>query len=449
MEVPLLYSLIGLAGLLVLSGFFSGSETALCALTQVQIEKIRAKRGNTSAIVNFLDNPRRLFITVLLGNNLVNVTFAILMKLGVVSKVLAQSSEVTQVTVAIALSVILMLIFGEMTPKTYAIKHAEVFAKITAPPLWVFSVVISPLRTLLRKIIDKLIPIFGGHPPPDEEFTTADLQEFLKTYPEETFPPDERAIVSNILQLRDIAAKEIMVPRTEVVAVPTSNTIQETLTQAKEFGFSRIPVYREQIDDICGIFYVKDLVQWHHAEVNSLTIDAFLEKRNQMAEAPANAPLIREPVLVLETRKIGVLLLELKRQKTKIAILRDEYGGISGIVTTEDIVEQVVGDIVDEHDKDDSPPEYIKHSEDPLVLETTGRMSIRELNQLFELKIEEEDADTISGYILRLFGRIPTVGESHVDENGIEFEITTIEGNLITGLFIRVTTPEAPADIDI
>jgi CBS domain containing-hemolysin-like protein len=121
-----------------------------------------------------------------------------------------------------------------------------------------------------------------------------------------------------------------------------------------------------------------------------------------------------------------------------MAILRDEYGGVSGIVTTEDIIEQVVGDIVDEHDKDDSPPDLVKHSEAPLLLETSGRMSIRELNQQFELKLSEDDVDTIGGYVLGLFGRIPSVGESYIDENGIEFEITVTEGNAITGLFIKM-----------
>jgi putative hemolysin len=331
-----------------------------------------------------------------------------------------------------------MLIFGEMTPKTCAIKHAEFFAKIAAPPLWIFSVIISPLRSLLRRIIDFLIPVFGGHPSPTEHLTATDFRDIVDTYHEEALPSNEREIVSNILQLRDIEAKEIMVPRTEVVAVPTSNTIQETLKQAKEYGFSRIPVYQEQIDNICGIFYVKDLALWRHAAVNSLTIDAFLEKRDQISEASSNASLIREPIFVLETRKIGILLLQLTREKTKMAILRDEYGGVSGIVTTEDIVEQVVGDIVDEHDKDDSSPDLIKHSEAPLLLETSGRMSIRELNQQFELKLSEDDVDTIGGYALGLFGRIPSVGESYIDENGIEFEITATEGNAITGLFIKM-----------
>lgn len=447
MEVPLLPYLIGLVGLLILSGFFSGSETALCALTRVQIEKLRLERGKTSAIINFVDNPRRLFITVLLGNNLVNVSFAILM-LGFVSKVLPELSDLLKFVVATGLSVICMLIFGEMTPKTYAIKHAEAFAKITAPLLWIFSIFITPVRSLLRKIIDRLVPIFGGKPPPEEEFTTSDLQEFFKTYHEETLPPDEREIVSNILELRDIEAREIMVPRTEVVVVSTSHTIQETLTQAKESGFSRIPVFREEIDKICGVFFVKDIAKWRHAGINALTIDEFLEQRKQHKELANNAPLIREPVTVLETRKIGILLLRLKREKTKIAILLDEYGGFSGIVTTEDIVEEVVGDIVDEHDKTESLSECIRHSDNPLVLETTGRMSIRDLNQQYELKIPEESVDTIGGYVFGLFGSIPSVGEAQFDENGIEFEITATEGNLITGLYIRVPESKEP-EIDV
>ncbi len=435
--VPLLPYLIGLTGLLVLSGFFSGSETALCALTQVQIERLRLEKGGASAIVNFVDNPRRLFITVLLGNNLVNVSFAILM-LWLVKRTFPGYTEVLQFATATAASVLLMLIFGEMTPKSFAIKHAEFFAKIAAPPLWIFSILISPLRSLLRRIIDFLIPIFGGHASPTEHLTASDLKEILDTYQEEALPADEREIVSNILQLRDIEAKEIMVPRTEVIAVPTSNTVQETLKQAKEQGFSRIPVYQEQIDNICGIFYVKDFALWRHAAIDSLTIDAFLEKRDQIAEPSSSTSLIRECFFVLETRKIGMLLLQLTREKTKMAILQDEYGGVSGIVTTEDIVEQVVGDIVDEHDRDDSPPDFVKHSEEPLLLETSGRMSIRELNQQFELKLSEDDADTIGGYVLGLFGRIPSVGESYTDENGIEFEITTTEGNAITGLFIKM-----------
>ncbi len=436
--VPLLPYLISLVVLLVLSGFFSGSETALCALTRVQTERLRLKKRGANAIVNFVDNPRRLFITVLLGNNLVNVAFAILM-LWVVRRVFPapQYTEVIQLAAATTFSVLLMLIFGELAPKTFAIKYAEPFASWTAKPLWVFSIVITPVRAVLRRIIDFLAPIFGGNFAPREQLTATDFQNIVDTYHEEALPPDEREIVSNILQLRAIEAKEIMVPRTEVVAVPTTESIQDTLTRAKASGFSRIPVYQEQIDNICGIFYVKDLPQWRHLELASLTIEAFLAIREAQPAAPS-APLIREPIRVLETRKIGMVLPQLAREKTKMAILLDEYGGVSGIVTTEDIVEQVVGDIVDEHD---IPAEsrYIQHSEEPLALETSGRVSVREINQQFGLKLSEEGADTIGGYAFGLFGRVPSVGESSVDNNGLTFEIVATEGNLITLLFIRAT----------
>lgn len=434
--VPLLPYLLSLVGLLVLSGFFSGSETALCALTRVQIERLRLKKRGATAIVNFVDNPRRLFITVLLGNNLVNVAFAILM-LWVIRRVLPHPAytEVIQLAAATTFSVLLMLIFGELAPKTFAIKYAEPFASWTAPPLWGFSVVITPVRAVLRKIIDILAPIFGGNFAPSEQLTATDFQNIVDTYHEEALPPDEREIVMNILQLRDIEAKEIMVPRTAVIAVPTSETLHATLSRAKESGFSRIPVYQEQIDNICGIFYVKDLPQWRHLELEALTLEAFLAMRETQPHTPS-APLIRDPIRVPETRKIGMVLPQLAREKTKMAILLDEYGGVSGIVTTEDIIEQVVGDIVDEHDM---PAEflYIQHTEEPLLLETSGRVSVRELNQQFGLKLSEEGADTIGGYAFGLFGRIPAVGESSVDDNGLEFEITDIEGNFITRLFIR------------
>lgn len=434
--VPLLPYLLSLAGLLMLSGFFSGSETALCALTRVQIERLRLKKRGANAIVNFVDNPRRLFITVLLGNNLVNVAFAILM-LWVVRRVLPHPAytEVIQLAAATTFSVLLMLIFGELAPKTFAIKYAEPFASWTAPLLWGFSVVITPVRAVLRKIIDILAPIFGGNFAPSEQLTATDFQNIVDTYHEEALPPDEREIVMNILQLRDIEAKEIMVPRTAVIAVPTSETLHATLSRAKESGFSRIPVYQEQIDNICGIFYVKDLAQWRHLELEALTLEAFLAMRESQPHTPS-APLIREPIRVPETRKIGMVLPQLASEKTKMAILLDEYGGVSGIVTTEDIIEQVVGDIVDEHDM---PAEflYIQHTEEPLLLETSGRVSVRELNQQFGLKLSEEGADTIGGYAFGLFGRIPAVGESSVDDNGLEFEITDIDGNFITRLFIR------------
>lgn len=196
-----LYLLLGLGLLLCFSAFFSGSETALCALSKVQVERLRGDSKKSSlAIVNFVDNPRRLFITILLGNVIVNIAFSTLTA-ALIYSMFAGTAEVAgasgiAVAVATVLITIFLLIFGEITPKTYAIRHAEAFA---------------------------------------------------------------RATLDRILQLRDIEANQIMVPRTEMIAMRTSSTIAELTQRARSAGISRIPVYRQRIDDLCGIFHVKDL----------------------------------------------------------------------------------------------------------------------------------------------------------------------------------------------
>ena len=434
--------LIGLGLLLFLSGFFSGSETALCALTRVQVERLRTeKRKNSIAIVNFVDNPRRLFITLLLGNTLVNVAFAtiaywlirgwpifdLLQQLD--SRLLRQLAEFVIATVLIVTP---LLIFGEIVPKTHAIRHPEFFARITARLLWGFSIVISPLRTILRAIVDLLMPLFGSSRIPiAERLTTGDFKTILDMNEVEGLNADERTILGNVLELRTIEAKEIMVPRTDMIALEISVTIQEALTKAQEFGFSRIPIFRKQIDDVCGIFQVKDIPLWRRADIRHMTLDAFLNRRHLLGGSDVENTLVRQPVFVLETKKLADLLLELTLQKTKMAILLDEYGGVSGLATIEDILEELVGDIVDEHDAALKSPDIITNPDDPSLIEVSGRVSVKSMNQQFRIALDGDIADTIGGYVLALFGRVPTVGESEQDDNGIRFEIAAMEGNFV------------------
>jgi putative hemolysin len=434
--------LIGLGLLLFLSGFFSGSETALCALTKVQVERLRTeKRKNSIAIVNFVDNPRRLFITLLLGNTLVNVAFATiaywlirdlpffehLQKLN--NHILQHVAEFVTGTVLIVPP---LLIFGEIVPKTHAIRHPEFFARITARSLWSFSIVISPLRAFLRIIVNFLTPLFGAsHTPKTERLTTGDFKTILDMDHVKGLQADERTILSNVLELRTIEAKEIMEPRTEMIALEISATIQEALAKAQEFGFSRIPVYRKQIDDVCGVFQVKDIPLWRRVDIRRMTLETFLIRRHLLAGSEVENTLVRQPVFVLETMKLADLLLELTRQKTKMAILLDEYGGVSGIATIEDILEQLVGDIVDEHDTALKSPNIISSPDDPSLIEVSGRVRVKSTNQQLRLTLDEDIADTIGGYVLALFGRVPAVGESEQDENGIQFEIAAMEGNFV------------------
>ena len=451
MEIDLLLPrLFGLGLLLFLSGFFSGSETAVCALTQVQIERLRnEKRKTSAAIVNFVDNSRRFFITILLGNTFINIAFAtICTDLVLQSHLFGKNIPGwMEFVISNILITLLLLIFGEIPPKTYAIKYAEAFARITSRPLWIFSVLILPLRSILRRITDFLVPMFGGsHAPEPEQLTAENFKAIVSTYEGQELDEDEREILGHILELRNIEAKEVMVPRTEMVAVATSTPIQEVINKAKTVGFSRIPVYRKQIDEICGIFHVKDLPFWRHVDIRTLTIEDFLATRRLLGTPEFEDTLVRQPFFVLETKKIADLLSDFTHGKTKMAVLLDEYNGVSGIVTIEDIIEEVVGDIIDEHDTSLQPPEIIERSDNPTVIEISSRMSVRKINQRFQLKINEEIADTVGGYVFGLFGRVPSIGESIDDENGIHFEVAAVEENFIGAVIMTLPQSVEPAE---
>ena len=432
----LLPHLIGLGLLLLLSAFFSGSETALCALSKVQIERLRHEDGKSSTtIVNFVDNPRRLFITILFGNTFVNTAFQAF----TASAIIGSRPSTLRIIIATITITILLLIVGEISPKTYAIKYAEGFAKITARPLWIFSVLISPFRVVLRGITDPLMLLFGGGDISKEErMTTEDFKAIVSDRgPYSEFHLDEQNILKNILEMQSIESKEIMVPRTEMIAMDTDSTIQNLINTAQTIGVSRIPVYRKNIDDICGIFYIKDLPAWPRNEICDMTAGSFLAKY-QSSKPNSSSTLIRPPFFTPETKKNADLLRDLTREKTKMAILLDEYGGISGLVTVEDIIEEIIGDIIDEHDIDTDLPKIIRSTNDASLFEVSGRVSIRQLNEQFHLGIDEATADTVGGYTFDLFGRIPSVGEKISGGNGIEFEVAAINANQISALIMKL-----------
>ena len=256
----ILLHLFGLGLLMICSSFFSGSETALSALTKAQIQRMRENSQKSCvAIIKFLDEPRRLFITVLFGNILVNMFFVSITGSLIYHNLFKGESAILASLLAILIETIILLIFGEITPKTYAIKHSEKFSLVVARPLWFFSKLIFPFRKILRWLTDMLLPLFGvssvvdGHP-----ITSDELRAIVKaTEAEGALDEQEGEIIHNIFELRDIEAKEAMVPRTEMVCVEVSTTIQEAFDKTKEMGYSRLPVYRGDIENICGIFYIR------------------------------------------------------------------------------------------------------------------------------------------------------------------------------------------------
>jgi len=409
----------GLTVLLLCSFFFSGSETALSALTKVQLQKYREdKKKSSAAIVKFLDDPRRLFITVLFGNILV---------------IKGQNPGLAFV-VAIVSQTFILLVFGEITPKTYAIKHSEKFSKSAARPLWIFSQVIYPFRKALRFITDISLLILGVRPEHEKVSLTSDeIRAIIKATEEEgALEAEEGEILHNIFDLHDTEAREAMIPRIKMVSAEISTTIQEAFNMTQDSGFSRLPVYRKSIDNICGIFYVKDLPRWKGLRIEGLggrtieqlTLEEFLANSEMLNELnPGNEnTLVRPPYFVFMAKKIGALMREMTREKKQMAILLDEFGGVSGLITIEDIVEEVLGEIFDEYDKV-SELTITRDPADSSSVLIPGFASVRSVNKRLKLRIDVPGIDTIGGYVVRLFGSIPLQGDVATDrEHSLEFE---------------------------
>jgi CBS domain containing-hemolysin-like protein len=435
---------MGLGILLIFSSFFSGSETALTALTKTQIQRIREdKKRSSTSIIRFLDDPQRLFITVLFGNTLVNMAFVSFTGSLIYTQLFKGGSPGLAYVVAILTQTLLLLAFGEITPKRYAIQQTEKFSRAAAGPLWIFSHLIYPFRRALRILTDILLPLFGVRSFIDKTPITSDEIRAMVKATEEfgALDKEEGEILHNIFELHDIAAKEAMIPRTEMVCVEVSKTIQETYNLTKDAGHARLPIYRKKIDNICGIFYVKDMPRWMGLRVErlggrsieQLTIEEFLSHGETLNELnPGHeGTLIQQPLFIFETKKIGALMREMTREKKQMAILLDEYGGVSGLITVEDIVEEVLGEIFDEYDTV-SELTITRDPDDPSSILIPGFVSLRSINKRLKCKIDVSVADTIGGYVIRLFGVIPNKGDVVTDKpNGLSFEVLRMEGRRV------------------
>ncbi|RKY04101.1 hypothetical protein DRP77_04750 [Candidatus Poribacteria bacterium] len=412
--------LVGLAVLLAFSAFFSGSETAIFSLTRLQIQRLR-ERGDKAgrAVVRFCEDLRRLLATVLIGNTFVNIAFSSL----VGSLFIQLFGSARGVSFAIPFNLLVILIFGEITPKVYAMRNPERFALRTARLLWLISLLFTPAYWALKAIVDLLMP-------KGMEFNDAMTADELRAAfsSREELEEREREIIRTILELQEMEAHEIMVPRTDMVCAEVGERIGDVLKKAEQHGVSKIPVYRDSLDRICGIFYVKDLPIWRRFDVKGMTIEEFLSVRERLLPERSDT-LIRKAHFVPETRKLSELLGDFARLKTHMVILVDEYGGTSGLVTLEDVVEELVGDIVDEYDAYELKERMIRAIGDGRY-EVSGRAPIRLINRTLKLRLDEEEADTIAGYVIAALGRIPRRGDS-VEVEGARIEVAEVDGRRV------------------
>jgi putative hemolysin len=400
--------------LLSLSAFFSSSETALMSLSKIRLRHmVEEKIKGADIISKLLDDPSKLLGSILVGNNIVNIG----------ASALATSLAINiwgnaGVGIATGIMTILVLIFGEITPKSLAVQNTEKTALKVARLIYFITVVLSPIVAILMSITNLIIKLFGGNTEKKNTFIT---EEELKTmvdvsHEEGVLEGEEKKMIYNVFEFGDSQAKDVMTPRTDMAAIEIHSTYDEIIALFKQEQFSRMPVYEDNTDNIVGILYIKDLI--------------FFEGNKDKFNLEQ---LIRPPYFTYEFKGTSELFSEMRAKRTPMAIVLDEYGGTAGIVTMEDLVEEIVGDIEDEYDERDEEIQVIK--EDEYVVDGSTRIDF--LNEMIGTDIESEDFDSIGGFVIGILGRLPEQGEN-VEYTHIKFIVESIDKNRIEKL--RVLT---------
>ncbi len=411
MDDPVLFLLLII--LIIFSAFFSGAETAFLSFSKLRVLHLIEKKKKNAELVHRLKmNPHRLLVTILIGNNAANISAASVA--GAIGQV---KYENLGLGIAIGIMTLLILIFGEIIPKAYCIRYAEKISLFIAPAILFFSYVFYPILISLD-FINTLIVKLG---PKKEKplITEGEVRTMIKVGEYEgSIKKEEREMIHSVFEMDDIEVKEIMVPRVDIFSLNFNKSIKEVMTDIIGSVYSRIPVFDKTIDNIKGIVFVKDiLVQLAKGNENILLKE-----------------LMKPAVFITENKRINTLLKQFRDKKNHIALIVDEYGGIQGLVTIEDILEELVGEIYDETDV----PEKLINVINRNIYKVDGRADLGEVNEKLKLNLEEnEDYETISGYILFKINKIPKENEEFNIEN-LRFKIDKMEGNRIRQVTIII-----------
>ena len=379
LETPILFQqIVVLSVLLLLSGFFSSAETALFSISKAKAIHLAKEKGFTNSLIKRMkDDPHRLLSTILIGNNIVNVGASALATSITINLVASHA-----VGIATGVMTLLILIFGEIFPKSIATRNNVLIARLVIVPLYWLSILFAPLILMLN-----FIPRLTGKMQKKPQVTEEELMTFVEVVEEEGgIEEEEKELIENIFEFDDTSASEIMTPRADMYVIDVDEKL--SLQDVIRSGFTRIPVIEENIDRVIGILNIKDLFM--HQVSSSDPVDV--------------RKIMNEPYFVPENKKLDHLLQEFKKRKQHMAIIADEHGGVSGLITLEDALEEIVGEIIDETDKFEPHIVKLKKGEWRVL----GKSEIDEVNEKLQMSIpDSKEYDTFSGYILDQIGRIP------------------------------------------
>lgn len=395
-----------------MSGFFSSAETALMTLSKIRVRRmVEDNVKGADTVDKLIKSPSKLLSAILIGNNVVNIG----------ASALATSLAIDiygnkGVGIATGIMTLLVLIFGEITPKSLAAQNSEKVALKVSKFIYFLTIVLNPIIVFLTRLTNMFIRLLGGNVDTDKPFIT---EEELKTivsvsHEEGVLEVEEKDMIYNVFEFGDSRARDVMTNRTDMIAVEIDSSYQDVIDIFKQEQFSRIPVYENTTDNIIGVLYVKDLL--------------FIEENKDEFNL---RKYIREPYFTYEFKPTTELFEEMRTNRSHMAIVLDEYGGTDGLITIEDLIEEIVGDIEDEYDKEENDIEVIKEDE-YLVC---GNVKIEDINDMIGTSIESEDFDSIGGFVMGVLGKLPEAGET-VEYNNIKFIVEIFEKNRIEKLRI-------------
>ena len=399
--------IIVLAILILINAFFAATEIAFISLNDAKIEK-QAKEGNKKAkqIKKMLREPSKFLATIQIGITLAGFLSSAFaadafaddlapMLQNLIPLGLAAWRNISIILITIILSYF-SLIFGELVPKRLAMRNSEKIAFGTIGIIRTISIITAPFVKLLTASTNGVSKLFGISGTDEETVTEEEIRMMVDVGEEKgSIKEEERELINNVFEFNDKVVSEIMIHRKDIYAIDINSDIDNILKELDEYKYSRIPVYEENIDNIVGMLFIKDLL----ANVNK-------------KEKVKIAKIIREPYFVSENKPIDELFRDLQKNKHQLAIVLDEYGGTAGLVTMEDIIEELVGNIFDEYDEEEK--EFEKIDDNTFLI--SGSVSIHDLRKILGVEIPEGEYDTLSGYLIELLGRIPSDDEKPVIE---------------------------------
>ncbi|MBR1930796.1 MAG: HlyC/CorC family transporter [Lachnospiraceae bacterium] len=428
MDTSGVIQLITLVILVLLSGFFSSAETALTTVNRVRIRSL-AEEGNkrASKVIRILDNYSKMLSTILVGNNIVNLSASAL------ATTLALRIHLA-VGIATGILTVVVLLCGEIVPKTWAMLYSEQLSLSYCNIIYGLMQLLTPVIFLVDKMSKGILHLLRIDP---NMRPTAMTETELKTYvdvshEEGVIESEEREMIYNVFDFSDALAKDIMIPRINMVTVNVEDSYQDVLEVFRQFMYTRLPVYRDDKDNIIGFINIKDFIL---TEADSFCVESIL----------------RDAHYTYEFKRIADLMDELREKTLNVAFVLNEYGATVGMITLEDLLEEIVGEIRDEYDADEA--EFIQKLDDVTYL-VEGSMKLDDINDAIGTDLVSEDYDSIGGIIIEYLNRLPEEGDSVTLENGIKLEVIDTEQNRIQKVCMTLpvqtvssdTPPAAPSD---